>query len=149
MPGSLVVRDSRLGGYEFDSRLPLGWVTVLGRVNHLSISPSHPDQLSLLPSVGWEMSTSQSAVMLCSWGIKTGMVHYISRESYTTRNVLWSRASVCVCLSVCLLYVRGRMPTLLHGPGCNLWSGRGCPLVMHYWADGFAVGAQVALLWQH
>jgi len=35
-----------------------------------------------------------------------------------------------VCLSV-----RGRMPTLLHGPGCNLGSGRGCPLVVHYWAD--------------
>jgi len=32
-------------------------------------------QLSLLPSVGWEMSTSQSAVMLCGWGVKAGMVH--------------------------------------------------------------------------
>jgi len=38
---------------------------------------------------------------------------YISRESYTTRNVLWSRTSVC--LSVC-----GLMPTVLHGPVCNL-----------------------------
>ena len=48
------------------------------------------------------------------------------------QNVLWSRASVClcVCLPVC-----GRMPTLLHGPGCNLGSGRGCPLVVHYWED--------------
>ena len=27
------------------------------------------------------------------------------------------------CVSVCLS-VRGRMPTLLHGPGCNLGSGR-------------------------
>jgi len=36
-------------------------------------------------------------------------------------NVLWSRASVClsVCLCVCVS-VRGRMPTLLDGPGCNL-----------------------------
>jgi len=42
--------------------------------------------------------------------------------------VLWSRASVCVS-------VRGRIPTLLHGPGCNLGSGRGCPLVVHHWAD--------------
>jgi len=41
---------------------------------------------------------------------------------------------VCVCLSVCVS-VRGRMPTLLHGPGCNLLSGRGYPLVVHYWAD--------------
>jgi len=31
--------------------------------------------------------------------------------------------------------VRGRMPTLLHGPGCNLGSGRGCPLVVQYLAD--------------
>ena len=27
------------------------------------------------------------------------------------------------------------MPTLLHGPGCNLGNGRGCPLIVHYWAD--------------
>jgi len=38
------------------------------------ISPSHPGPLSLLPSAGREMSTSQSAVMLCGWGVKAGMV---------------------------------------------------------------------------
>jgi len=32
-----------------------------------------------------------------------------------TGNVLWSRASVCLCVPV-----RCRTPTLLHGPGCNL-----------------------------
>jgi len=45
-----------------------------------------------------------------------------------------ARLSLSLCLSVCLS-VRGRMPTLLHGPGCNLGSGRGCPLVVHCWAD--------------
>jgi len=48
-------------------------------------------------------------------------------------------ARLCVCLSV-----RGRMPTLLHGPGCNLESGRdaaSCALL-----GGFAIGAQIALL---
>jgi len=35
---------------------------------------------------------------------------------------------LCVC-------VRGRMPTLLHGPGCNLGEWYGFPLVLHYWAD--------------
>ena len=30
-------------------------------------------QLSLLPSVGWEMSNSQSAVMLYDCGVKAGM----------------------------------------------------------------------------
>jgi len=36
---------------------------------------SHPGQLSLLPSAGWEMTSSQSVVMLCSWGIKAGTAH--------------------------------------------------------------------------
>ena len=35
----------------------------------------HPGQFSLLPSAGREMSTSQSAAMLCGWGVKAGMVH--------------------------------------------------------------------------
>jgi len=33
---------------------------------------------------------------------------------------------VCVCRP---------LPTLLHEPGCNLGNGRGCLLVVHYWAD--------------
>ena len=37
------------------------------------------------------------------------------------------------CLPV--VSVPRRMPTLLHGAGCNLGDGRGCPLVVHYWAD--------------
>ena len=44
----------------------------LRQIKHLSISPS---QLSLLPSAGREMSTSQSAVMLCGWGVKASMVY--------------------------------------------------------------------------
>ena len=47
-------------------------------------------------------------------------------------NVYWSHASVC--LSVCLSVPR-HIATLLHGPGCNLGNGRGCPLVVHCWAD--------------
>jgi len=42
---------------------------------------SHSGQLSLLPSSGRKMGTGQSAVMLCGWGVKAGMVHYILRES--------------------------------------------------------------------
>jgi len=37
-------------------------------------------------------------------------------------------------MSVCLS-VHGRTSTLLHGPGCNLVSGRDCPLVVRCWAD--------------
>jgi len=35
------------------------------------------------------------------------------------QNVLWSRASMCLSVCICLS-VRGRMLTLLHGPVCNL-----------------------------
>ena len=36
------------------------------------ISPNHPGQLSLLPSAGLEMSTSQRSVTLCVCGVKAG-----------------------------------------------------------------------------
>jgi len=41
---------------------------------------------------------------------------------------------VCVCLSVSVS-VCSRMPTLFHGPGCNLGEWYGMPLVLHYWTD--------------
>ena len=37
--------------------------------NHLNISPSRLGQLSLLPSAGRELTTGQSAVMLCGRGV--------------------------------------------------------------------------------
>ena len=70
--------------------------------------------------------------------------HYISRESKTTRNVLWSRASVCVsvCLSAaaCLQYCTD--------PDVTWGSGRGCPLVVNYRTDLQSVHGN-AFLWQH
>jgi len=65
--------DSRLDGRGFNSRPPrpiLGWVTVFGRANHFSITLSNPCKLSLLPSEGWEMSTSQSAATVYGCGLK-------------------------------------------------------------------------------
>jgi len=48
-------------------------VTVFGRANHIGISPSHLlGQLSILLYAGREMSSGQSAVMLCGWGVKAG-----------------------------------------------------------------------------
>jgi len=43
---------------------------IFERANHLSISPSHSDQLILLSSAGREMSTSKIAVMLCGCGVR-------------------------------------------------------------------------------
>ena len=42
------------------------------------------------------------------------------REMYSGQ----ARLCVCVCVSVCLS-VRGRTPTLLHGPGVIWGNGRG------------------------
>jgi len=47
----------------------------------------------------------------------TAGTRYIAREAKPRRNAYWSRPSMCV--SVCLSVPR-RIPTLLHGPGCNL-----------------------------
>ena len=57
--------------------------------------------------------------------------YYIS----TTRNVLWSRASVCVC--VCLSVCLSSAACLQFCTDTDVtWkSGRGCPLVVHHWAD--------------
>ena len=72
---------------------------------------------------------------------------YISRESKTTRNVLWSRASVCmcVCVCVCLSVCLSAAACLQYctDPDVTWGSGRGCPLVVHYWANLQSV------LWQH
>jgi len=46
-------------------------------------------------------------------------------------NMYIGHTCLYVCVSVC-----GCMPTLLHGPRCNLRNGRGrCPLVVHNLAD--------------
>jgi len=61
------------------------------------------------------------------------LTFYISRESKTTRNVLWSRASVRLCLSVCLS--AAACPHYCTDPDVTWGSGRRCALVVHYWAD--------------
>jgi len=68
-------------------------------------------------------------------GIQSG-----HEDKVTSLNFAWDIAEAkytlvtAVCVSVCLPVPR-RIPTLLHGPGCNLGYGRGCPLVVHCWAD--------------
>jgi len=57
---------------------------------------------------------------------------YISRESQTPRNVVWSRASVCL-QSVCLS--AAACPHYCMDPDVTCRSGSGCSLVVYYWAD--------------
>ena len=66
-------------------------------------------------------------------------LNYISRESKTTRNVLWSRASVCLSAAACPHYCTD--PDVIGGA---VGDAPSCALL-----GGFAIGARVALLWQH
>jgi len=52
------------------------------------------------------------------------------RVSRRRREMYCGHPRLGVCVSV-----RGRMPTLLLGPGVTWGSGRGCLLVVHCWAD--------------
>jgi len=72
--------DLRLNGREFDPRPPHYRSVDTGTGDRPSsgghttsvCNCSHPGQLSLLPNVGWEMSTGHSTVMRCGWGVKAG-----------------------------------------------------------------------------
>ena len=57
-------------------------------------------------------------------------------NSHTLLHFAWvADDAKCIVVTYVCVSVRGRMHTLLHGPGCNRGSGRRCPLVVHYWAD--------------
>jgi len=42
--------------------------------DHLRVEKP-PQYFTQANSAGWKMSTNESAVMLCGWGVKTGMAH--------------------------------------------------------------------------
>ena len=63
---------------------------------------------------------------------------YISRESSTTRNVVYiAHARLCVSLSVCLSVCLSLAPCPYYcmDPEVTWGNGRGCPLVVQYWPD--------------
>jgi len=62
----------------------------------------------------------------------TKMITFRVSCTYNAKCILVTR--VCVSMCVCVSVPR-RTPTLLRVPGCNLGNGRGCRLVVHYWAD--------------
>jgi len=65
------------------------------------------------------------------------------RVSRSRHEMYIGHARLCVCLSV-----RGRMPTLPHGSGCNLGEWQRVPTSCAL-LGGFAIGARVSLLRQH
>jgi len=91
--------DSWLYGRGFNSRPPqqiLGYVTVFGHANHISIAPSHQGQLNLLSSAGREMSTIQKcgdALRLGSKG-RYGSFH-LWINVWVAGKAVWSLVNTC------------------------------------------------------
>ena len=71
-----------------------GWAIAFGRANHLSISPNHPGQLSLISWAERELSTGKSAMMLCGWGKRKD-------DSLPPTRRICNRHCLSVCLSSC------------------------------------------------
>jgi len=66
------------------------------------------------------MTISDVFLLTSVTNVKSSEMRVITfRVSRRPREMYCGHARLCVCLSVCVS-VRGRMPTLLHGPGCNL-----------------------------
>jgi len=79
-----------------------------------------------------QQTSEANKMWLKAWMINIDLLHFAWVVDDATC-ILVTR--LCVCpLSVCLSVLR-RIPALLHGRGCNMGNGRGCPLVVHYWAD--------------
>jgi len=83
-------------------------------------------QLLVNSLINKTIHASQSARLYCYTSLLdiTLFIFCVSRRrrkmySIVVRRVCLCVLCVCVCVSVCVT-VRGRMPTLLHGPGCNL-----------------------------
>jgi len=62
------------------TQLVLGWVTLCGRVNHLGLGPATQANLAFYPQWDGKMSTGQSVVMLCGWGVKAHIVYSTGGE---------------------------------------------------------------------
>ena len=89
--------------------------------NHLSISPSCTGQLSLVPSVGQEMSTSQSAATVCGWGLKACMVQSTCRWTCGWRVKLCDLLLTCLfCAVLCATTVHSAVQHMNRPNSCLL-----------------------------
>jgi len=73
-----------------------------------------------------------------NWGRRLmstiALLHFASRRR---RKIYCGHARLCVCLCVCLS--AAACPHYCTDPDVTWGSGRGCPLVVHYWADSQSV----------
>ena len=65
--------------------------------------------------------------------VRTHLQVFTFCVSRRQRKVYCGHARLCVCLSVCLS--AAACPHYCTDPDVTWGSGRGCPLVVHYWAD--------------
>jgi len=72
-------------------------------------------------------------ILLCDCALLLFSLFVTFRVSRRRREMYCGHARLCVCLSVCLFAA-----ACLHywtEPDVTWGSGRGCPLVVHYWTD--------------
>jgi len=124
-PGLRLVVSLKNGVGQVTFRLAI----TLGVGFRVKLSDENIAEIKSLRDVAMATILEQKLPELVSDIIWFDNYNYI-RVSIRRREMYCRHPRLCVCLSV-----RGRMPTLLHGTGCNLGSGRGCPLFVHYWAD--------------
>jgi len=91
-------------------------------------------QLLINRLINKTIHVSQSARLYCYTSLLDITLLHFARVVDDAKCIVVTR--ICLCVSVCLCDCPWPYtPTLLHGPGRNLGRGRGCPLVVHYWAD--------------
>jgi len=80
----------------------------------------------------------QATVMLypCTISIGQAIAEVITfRVSRRRRKMYCGHVHPCVCVCVCVCLSAAACPHYCTDPDVTWESGRGCPLVVHYWAD--------------
>ena len=99
---------------------------------HVTSTPSQPVFTARLPCLSVLLMTINSVHTVidpfqCRHLVVRFPFHYILCDSQTTQNIYWTLVSVCLSASAC--------PRFCTDQDVNWGNGRGCPLVVHHWAD--------------
>ena len=106
-------------------------LSVYGSLSHavLCLCVSSTSDITVSVTCGVRRVSSDDAnarVLFLATNVPEPCLHSATCKDFITfcvsrrrRKMYCGHARLCVCVCVCLC-VRGRTPTLLHGPGCNL-----------------------------
>jgi len=113
--------------------------------------PSWQDALTPPGEYDWTIRLRQRCA-LSQITLTTCITFRVSRRRREMYKLIGhARVSVCVCMSVCpSLHAHTTAVCTYPGVGLTWGNGRGCPLIVHYWADlqsvhGFRCYSNIAL----